>query len=593
MQTFSFRLNSIIISMMALILFLVGFYVAGLMEKVYIETLSDRLSREATIISASIRSQKEFSDFSSAELQTLVNRFADASNARITIMDTKGKVLSDSEVSADQMDNHLNRPEVRDAMNSGSGLAVRYSDTLNTDMIYIAHVMGYSEGNTQGIVRLSLPIVKINDFIHNLWLSLAFGMGAALILTVIVSLLVSRYITSPIVEITSVARKITQKKYESRVRTKGAGEVGQLASALNFMASSLESQMKEIKENEEKLFGVLNNMVSGVILIGESRRILLVNSAIEGFLGYTEKSWVGKLHIEAGLNFGLSQLIDRCFATGEKIRDEVHIYYPHEKVVDANLAPYTTDNGEVKGVVVVLHDITAIRRLEKMRSEFVANVSHELKTPITSIKGFAETLLDGAMEDKDILKQFLGIIHMESERLHRLINDILDLSKIEQKRLPLQMEEVDLADLLTMINQNLQEKITAKRIHVQMPKIKHLIVEGDRDRLQQIIINLFDNAITYTPDDGTILFNIEDFKDSIQLSVIDNGIGIPESEIHRIFERFYRVDKGRARNSGGTGLGLAIVKHLVESHHGKITVSSQEGKGTNFTLCLPKKQTLI
>lgn len=590
MQSFSFRLNSIIISSMALILFIVGFYVAGLIERVYIETLSDRLSREATIISQSIQSKKEILEYSPNELQTLVNRFADTGNTRITVMDLKGVVLSDSEVSADQMDNHLNRPEVLTALKNGKGYAVRYSDTLETDMIYIAHVMGYAEGNPQGIVRIALSLIKTNNFIHNLWLTLAFGMGAAFILTVIVSLLVSRYITSPIVEITTVARRITQKKYGSRVRTKGAGEVGQLASALNFMASSLESQMKEIKENEEKLFGVLNNMVSGVILIGESRRILLVNSAIEEFLGQAEKTLIGKFHIEAGLNFGLSQLIDRCFATGEKIRDEVHIYYPYEKVVDANLAPYTTDHGEVKGVVVVLHDITAIRRLEKMRSEFVANVSHELKTPITSIKGFAETLLDGAMEDKEILKQFLGIIHTESERLHRLINDILDLSKIEQKMLPLHMDQVDLAELVVMIHQNLQDKITTKQIDVQLPAVKSLYVKGDRDRLQQIIINLLDNAITYTPDQGTITVELEDLGESVRLSVKDNGIGIPSGEIHRIFERFYRVDKGRSRNSGGTGLGLAIVKHLVESHHGKITVSSQEGKGSNFMLLLPKKQ---
>lgn len=589
MQSFSFRLSTIIISIMALILFLVGFYVAGLMEKVYVDTLANRLTREAHIIATSIDAQKNNKAYAPNELKKLVNSFAEAGNSRITIVGLDGTVLADSEAEAERMDNHRDRPEIREALSNGRGYSLRFSNTIQTDMIYVAYVIGFAEGDPRGIVRISLSIVNINDFIHNLWYSLALGMGAALLLTVIVSLLVSRHITRPIVEITSVARKITQKKFGSRVHNPGVGEVGQLAYALNFMASSLESQMKEIKGNEEKLSGVLNNMVSGVILIGESRRILLLNSAIEEFLGYSEKALIGKLHIEAGLNFGLSQLIDHCFQTGEKIRDEVHIYYPEEKIVDANLAPYTTEHGEVKGVVVVLHDITAIRRLEKMRSEFVANVSHELKTPITSIKGFAETLLDGALEDKEISRQFLEIIHTESERLHRLINDILDLSKIE-KRLPHQLSEVDIGNLIRVIYQNLEAKIIKKHIRFTLPSLQSLTIEGDRDRLHQILVNLFDNAITYTPEQGSIKVNLADHGEWIQLSVKDNGIGIPKAEIHRIFERFYRVDKGRARNSGGTGLGLAIVKHLVESHHGTIRVESEEGKGSTFILKLPKVQ---
>lgn len=590
MQSFSFRLNAMIVSIMAIILLFVGFYVAGLINRVYIDTLSDRLSREAAVIASSIEKSRSVEEHRLVELQKLARDFSEVGDARITIMDLDGKVLADTEASPKQMDNHGNRPEVVEALNNGKGYAVRYSKTLDTEMIYAAHVIGFSMGKPTGIVRLALSIEKINNFIHNLWYSLAFGMVAALFISVMVSLFVSRHITKPIIEITSVARQITQKKYESRVNIKTVGEMNQLSKALNFMASSLESQMIEIKENEQKLSGVLNNMVSGVILIGESRRILLVNSATEEFLGYKDKSLIGKLHIEAGMNFGLSQLIDRCFRTGEKIRDEVHIYFPQEKIIDANLAPYTTDHGEVKGVVVVLHDITAIRRLEKMRSEFVANVSHELKTPITSIKGFAETLLDGAMDDKDILMQFLEIIYSESERLHRLINDILDLSKIEQKRLPLQITLVNVTDVIKEIHQNLLDKFSKKQITFIFPEEASIQIEADRDRLQQILINLVDNAISYTPEKGKVEVGIADHGDTVVLSVSDNGIGIPESAIDRIFERFYRVDKGRSRNSGGTGLGLAIVKHLVESHHGKIQVESEEGKGSTFILTFPKVQ---
>lgn len=589
MQSFNFRLNTIIISIMTLILLFVGVYSGGLIEKVYVDTLANRLSKEASVIAVSIET-REGLYMDKNRLQELILRFATVDDTRITIVDNDGRVLADTEANPEQMDNHSDRPEIIEAMQRGDGQAIRFSYTLDTDMIYIAHVIKDSVGKSAGAIRLSLSLQKVNEFIHHLWISLAFGMLAALVLTIIVSLLVSRHITKPIAEITAVARKITQKKFESRVKVNTIGEIGQLAQALNFMASSLESQMKEIRQNEEKLSGVLNNMVSGVILIGESRRILLVNSAIGDFLGNAERTLIGKHHIEAGLNFGLSQLIDRCFQTGEKIRDEVHIYYPKEKIIDANLAPYTTDHGEVKGIVTVLHDITAIRRLEKLRSEFVANVSHELKTPITSIKGFAETLLDGAMEDRDITKQFLEIIYNESERLHRLINDILDLTKIEQKRLPLQMGLVDVMGLIREIAYNLQDKMMKKKIHLHTPDLDSIYVEADRDRLQQIIINLLDNAISYSHENGKIEMQLHDSNEGIELVVKDNGIGIPEAELGRIFERFYRVDKGRSRNSGGTGLGLAIVKHLVESHHGKITVDSQEGKGSVFKLFLPKVQ---
>lgn len=589
MQSFNFRLNTIIISIMTIILLFVGVYSGGLIERVYLDTLAHRLSKEASVIAVSIET-KEGLYMDENRLQELIQRFATVDDTRITIVNIDGRVLADTEADPKQMDNHGDRPEIREALQIGDAQAVRYSYTLDTDMIYVSHVIKDNTNKPQGAIRLSLSLEKINEFVHHLWISLTFGMVAALVLTIIVSLLVSRHITRPIAEITAVARKITEKKFESRVRVNTIGEIGQLAQALNFMAASLEAQMKEIRQNEEKLSGVLNNMVSGVILIGESRRILLVNSAIEEFLGYSESTLIGKLHIEAGLNFGLSQLIDRCFQTGEKIRDEVHIYYPKEKIIDANLAPYTTDHGEVKGIVTVLHDITAIRRLEKLRSEFVANVSHELKTPITSIKGFAETLLDGAIDDPDISKQFLEIIYNESERLHRLINDILDLSKVEQKKLPLQIGPVDVMGLIREISYNLQDKMAKKKIHFQIPDIESIYVEADRDRLQQIIINLLDNAISYTHENGKIEIQLHDTGEGIELFVKDNGIGIPEADLERIFERFYRVDKGRSRNSGGTGLGLAIVKHLVESHHGKITVNSQEGKGSVFKLFLPKVQ---
>ncbi|HJV44972.1 MAG TPA: ATP-binding protein [Bacillota bacterium] len=590
MRSFSFRLNVVIISILVVTLLGMGIYVAGLIQKVYTETLSNRLTKEAALVSTFIQTEQNVTHL--PELQSMIQQFAQAEDSRITIIEKSGKVLADSEADPSKMENHSDRPEVIEAMHNQEGHAVRFSHTLNQEMVYVAHVFTDPNGNIKGVVRVALSTSQIEKFIHKLWLSLVMGLFATLLINAIVGLFVSRHITKPIAEITSVARKITEKNYGSRVKGKMVGEIGQLSSAINFMAASLESQMFEIEENQEKLSRVLNNMVSGVILIGESRRILLANSAIEDLLGYSEKELIGKLHIEAGLNYGLSQLIDRCFQTGGQIREEVHMYYPKERIIDCNLAPYTTERGEVKGVVTVLHDISAIRRLEKMRSEFVANVSHELRTPITSIKGFAETLLDGAAEDKEVLHNFLEIIFNESERLNRLVNDILDLSRIEQKKVPLHLELINLYDLVKEISYNLIEKINRKNIEMELPEELPIVLEADRDRLHQVIVNLVDNAISYTPDGGKVSINIIETGEKIQLEVKDTGLGIPLKDRERIFERFYRVDKGRSRESGGTGLGLAIVKHLVESHHGKIEVESAEGKGSTFRVSLPKRLSL-
>jgi len=584
MRSFSFRLNTVIISIMFGTLLGLGIYVGNLLEKVYLETVTTRLTQEAALISTFIDNHHALD---SAELQPMVVRFAKAEDSRITIVSMDGTVLADSEVDPSTMENHLNRPEITEALHNEAGTAVRFSATLGQRMVYVAHAFENPEGKG-GVVRVALSVSRINEFIHQLWISLTLGMAAALLINIFVSFFVSRHITRPLQEITEVARKITERKYETRVVGKKVGGIDQLAKAINFMASSLQSQMYEIKVNEEKLSGVLKNMFSGVILISESRRILLANAAAQELLGYSEKTLIGKLHIEAGLNYGLSEIIDRCFKTGERIREEVHIYYPEERIVDCNLAPYTSENGEVKGVVTVLHDITAIRRLEKIRSEFVANVSHELKTPITSIKGFAETLLDGAMEDPQVQHNFLEIIYNESERLHRLVNDLLDLSKIEQRKVPLKKERIHVYDLIYDIYQHLQEKVNRKKIEFHFPTHHDIRIEGDKDRLHQILVNLIDNAISYTPEGGTVSIDVINHGNEIELTVADTGIGIPLRDRERIFERFYRVDKGRSRESGGTGLGLAIVKHLVDAHHGRIIVESQEGKGSRFRVFFPQ-----
>ncbi|MFE1628098.1 two-component system histidine kinase PnpS [Brevibacillus reuszeri] len=585
MTRFRIKLTLTILGLISLVLLLMGMYFAKVLENSYLQSLHELLSRESKLVAQAVRFPSVFSN--QATLADRVRQVAPTEDVRLTVIDEKGQVLFDNSSHADEMVNHFNRPEFMAALKGQTGISRRYSETLRYDMMYVA-VPVEQGSKIVGAVRSAMSMKDITDTIHNMWYSLLTGLLVTLVVGSIVVSRISFSIIRPIEEITRVARNITQRQYESRVRIKAKDEIGQLAGAINFMASSLEQQMYEISENQQRLSGVLTNMTSGVIFISEQRRIMLVNPAVEKLLGTPGHEIVGKLHIEAGKSFGLSQYIDRCLDKSEKFRQEVHIYYPQERVLDVNFAPYINFKGEARGVVVVLHDITEIRRLEKMRSDFVANVSHELRTPITSIKGFTETLLEGAMQDEETCRNFLQIISDESERLYRMIRDILDLSKIEQKRIPLQVSRIHLQDMISSAVAIMNDQAQRKELTITLPLPQpEIYLMTDRDCLQQIILNLLTNAIAYTPEGGAITIRTEKEDQIVKIQVIDTGIGIPEKDLTRIFERFYRVDKARSRDSGGTGLGLAIVKHLVDNLHGHIRVDSVEGKGTTFTVTIP------
>jgi two-component system phosphate regulon sensor histidine kinase PhoR len=585
---FRLKLTLTILGLISIVLLLLGAYFAKVLERSYMETLHDLLRRESKLIAQAIHFPEVFGD--SAIMAERVQQFAPAEDVRITVIDKQGTVLFDSESDPSLMENHANRPEFIDALAGKTGFSRRYSDTLGYDMMYLA-VPVLTDGEVIGAVRSAFSMQEVTTAIHRMWYSLLTGLLVTIAIGFFAVSRISYNITKPIEEITRVARNITQREYESRVKLKAKDEIGQLAAAINFMASSLEQQMYEISENQQRLTGVLTNMTSGVMFITENRRIMLVNPAVEKLLGTSSRDLEGKLHIEAGKSFGLSQYIDRCIDKREKFRQEVHIYYPQERILDVNFAPYINFKGEAKGVVVVLHDITEIRRLEKMRSEFVANVSHELRTPITSIKGFTETLLDGAMYDEETCRNFLQIIYDESERLFRLIREILDLSKIEQKKIPLLLEKLNVNELIGNTVSLVQEQAQRKNLTLQLPSNDDAVwITTDRDSFQQIMLNLVANAIAYTPEGGRITLAVEQQENYVSIKVEDTGIGIPEKDLGRIFERFYRVDKARSRDSGGTGLGLAIVKHLVENLNGRIAVKSKEGVGTTFTVTFPVNQ---
>ena len=417
-------------------------------------------------------------------------------------------------------------------------------------------------------------------------------MAAALI-----SYRVASGLTRPLEQITRVSKRIKNLDYQARVTVKSSDEIGELGHAINAMADSLQVQMARIHQNESQLASVLDNMINGIIMIDQTGRIGLINRYAEELLGFSARELVGRHYGEAKQQYELSQIIKDGLERKEHLREEITFYFPEERLLDLNLVPIIEDREVFGGILLVLQDVTAIRRLERMRSEFVANVSHELKTPITAVKGFAETLLGGAVNDPETARSFLQIIFDESDRLNRLIGDILELSKIESRRVPLQFSPIELSTFINKTIELMGSEALRKNIRISVKVEPDIYVEADEDRLRQIIMNLLANGISYTPEGGQVSIHAEPVSskgigdrmnyDHIRIHISDTGIGIPKKDLPRIFERFYRVDKARSRSSGGTGLGLSIVKHLVELHRGSISVDSKVGNGSTFTIELP------
>ncbi|MEF3303799.1 two-component system histidine kinase PnpS [Paenibacillus sp. GYB003] len=592
MNKFRTRLAVLFIVLIGCSVLCAGLFVAVMLERSHLAALQESMKREIQIILATVPdSVNQFKSRNGAFFAEQAVYLKQSAGARVTYIAADGTVFGDSDLDPRGMDNHADRQEVREAMESGTGYSKRHSDSTGGNMLYVA--MAVRDGSdVVGYLRLSMGLGEIEKTIRHLWLGLLGGLLVVFCIAGLISFRVAHQLTRPIDKITRVARQITKMNYKSRVYLRNRDEIGQLGQAINTMADSLQQQMHRILENESRLSGVLDNMVSGVVMIDGDERIVLMNRSAEDILGYDSADSIGKRYDGAKQPYELIQLIKHCIESGERIRDEINLYFPDERIVEVNLVPMKAVEDEWLGLVIVLHDITAIRRLEKMRSEFVANVSHELKTPVAAVKGFAETLLAGAMNDPEIAKSFLQIIYDESERLNRLIGDILELSKVESKRVPLQFSPVHLSSFVGKTLDMMRSAASKKEIGLEMQVDPELYIEADEDRLRQIFINLLSNGINYTPEGGKVKVQVEEVAvegeiEKIRIAISDTGIGIPKKDLPRIFERFYRVDKARSRSSGGTGLGLSIVKHLVELHKGTIRVESDIGLGSTFILELP------
>ena len=598
MHRFRWKLTVLFMLLIGLTVLAAGLLAGQSYKRNHQQALEDRMRAEIRVLMAAAPWPSGQPEEEQARyLQSKAEEFKKLADMRITYIRPDGLVLGDSDHDPATMENHAGRQEVKEALASGVGTSVRRSPTLSENMLYVAMAVRRG-GATEGVVRLAVSLKDVERGLGRMWLALGLGLLVLYVIAAAVSYRIARGVTRPLEKMTEAAKRMAAMDYGIRVPAEGRDEVGELARALNAMAASLQERIGETRQNELRLQAVLDNMDSGVVMVGPDGRILLYNRGAERLLGGTAAERVGRNYAEDRRQYELPRLIREGLEHREPIHEELTVYYPEERLLELNLVPLRMGDDEVPGLLLVLQDVTAIRRLERMRSEFVANVSHELKTPVAAVKGFAETLLGGAVHDPETAQSFLKIILDESERLNRLIGDILELSKIESRRSPLQCSPVELPAFLGRMHELMSSEAAKKSISLEWQAEEGLFVEADEDRLGQILLNLLQNGINYTPSGGKVKVTAElvqgtdpeGLDDKVRIIVSDTGIGIPKKDLPRIFERFYRVDKARSRSSGGTGLGLSIVKHLAELHHGSIRVESTVGVGSRFVLELPLLQ---
>ncbi len=513
--------------------------------------------------------------------QLIAEQLGGVTRSRVTLIASNGQVLGDSDVRSDQvpnMENHLQRPEVQQALTSGSGSSLRYSETLQVTMLYVALP---SSSADKVMLRLALPLDYLDAAKRSLHVMLGSTVVVVLLLALAFSALLSNLISRPLRTMAEVAARFGAGERGVRMPSHGHDEIGYLARVLNQMATRLEEQMDSLASERQRLDAILGGMGEGVMVLDPQGVITLVNPALRAQLGLAG-DLVGKALIEINRHPDLLQAYDQHRATGTEVTGEVTL--PNSKTI---LSTHWMPLGQHQGTVVVLHDISELKRVEAIRRDFVANASHELRTPVAVIKGYAETLLDGGLQDPDRSRQFVSIIASHTERLTNLINDILTLSKLESKETALELLPLDIGALLRKAGLLLAEHARQHGIDLTIDCPADLPrALADYTRLEQVLLNLLDNAIKYTPSGGSVTISAVQHDQRIAIAVSDTGLGIPAKDLSRIFERFYRVDEARCREQGGTGLGLSIVKHIVQLHGGEIQVASEPGKGSTFTVFL-------
>ncbi|MCE2413622.1 HAMP domain-containing protein [Candidatus Poribacteria bacterium] len=595
------------IGIMLLVLLAMYFYLATMLKDSMSSHITSELEVQAELTREFLIEELPRKDnFTYALIDPLVDRLGKANNARVTFIDLDGVVWGDTERDGQalrEMDNHLTRPEVQDAIKKGSGIRERYSDTTQTEFRYFAlpihssvgaEIASDGEGTLIGICRVALPMKVVNTAIGNIRRMALIASVAGLVLAIVFSVFSTGAITKPIEKLTQVTQSLAAGNITSRVPVDSSNELGQLSHNFNLMADRIQEQIDTISEEHRRSETILTNMGEGVLLVNGASEITYANPTAISMLELPD-AYIGKALIEINRIPELQALLKKAEQTETIAFAEIQLGNLREPEAEVTVVPVSAG----QEYVIVIHDVTKERQLERIRADFVSNVSHELRTPLTTIRGYAETLLSENSVRTKTGEQFLVKILNHSARLTSLISDLLELSRLELGEVELKRSPCHLNTFHEPISDVFEPLLEESGLVLkwEIPE-KFAKVNVDRQLFMQVLVNLIDNAIKYTPDGGAITVSAticssdgikggDTASEEITLRVEDTGIGIPMESQSRVFERFYRVDKGRAREMGGTGLGLAIAKHIVLSHDGRIWLESTLGQGSTFYVAVP------
>ena len=509
-------------------------------------------------------------------------------HARLTLVDAAGRVTSDSDIKSTETDNHLYRPEIQEARLKGKGSAVRYSRTFKTNMLYVA-VPLEDGAKISGYIRLSRSLGEIGPSFDHLNRSAFQALLLVLFFALAGALIFSLRAISPIRKLVAFTDKVRRGDATGMILIESRDEIGRLVENINDIIPVLQEKIVAAHAERGKLEAVFTSMAEGIVVLDARSRIETVNRGLERMIGRRREEIVGMTPLEAFRNIPLHDALERFRGSRETVYQEVSLGDDHPVMMDVTISAVQGEEGGERKTILVFHDVTRLKKLERVRTDFVANVTHEIRTPLTAIIGFVETLLQGAVDDPQTARKFLETVRENAQRLNRLVDDLLTLSGFELGEMTLRPESVSLADLLDQVLAVVTPLAAGKSLRIvrEIPAETPRIT-ADRDRLAQILLNIADNAVKFTPAGGTVTVTAStEEPEYLTVRIADTGVGIPKGEIPRLGERFYRADRTRSRELGGTGLGLSIVKHLMKAHGGRMEIDSTLGRGTTVTLHFP------
>ena len=515
---------------------------------------------------------------------------SERARARVTLIDAQGKVLSDSDPHLIGVDNHLNRSEIQEARIKGKGTATRYSRTIKQDSLYVA--LPRRDGPVlTGYLRLSRTLAEVNAAIEQF----RYGVLQVLLLVVVCAMLLamifSMRLAAPIWEMADFTERVRKGDLSGTILVRSGDEIGQLAGNINEMVAALREKIRSANEEKWKLRAAFAGMADGVMVLDGQGRIESLNRGMTEMIGLDYADIVKKTPIEVMRNIELQDALNRFRRGEEPALREIALGTIHPRILDVTISTVKSPPGQEPKTMLVFHDVTRLKKLERMRVDFVANVTHEIKTPLTAINGFVETLEGGAIRDPALANRFLQTIRENVLRLNRLVDDLLTLSSIELGESALHSESVALGEILDKAQALILAKAAVKGVVLKTDLPPDLpAILADRDRAVQVLLNILDNAVKFSPEGGKIDVKAAEENEFVAVRVTDQGPGIPAGEIPRLGERFYRVDKTRSRELGGTGLGLSIVKHLMQAHGGAMEIESAPGRGATVILRFPAFQ---